>query len=91
LGATHSYKASTLSSDKQGERARYFGLANRHFIESTNLDPSYSGAWLRWSHSLYREAKYADAWEKLKKARALGEKNIDTFTKNLEQKMPEPK
>ena len=91
LGAIYSYKASTLPSEKQEEKSRYFELANRHFVDSTNLDPNYSRAWLSWSHSLYREAKYADAWGKLKKARALGEENIDIFTKNLEQKMPEPK
>lgn len=91
LGATYSYKASLFSSENQPERARYFELANRHFIDSTRLDASYSGSWLRWSHSLYREAKYAEAWEKLKKARALGAKNTDEFARRLEQKMPEPR
>lgn len=90
LGATYSYKA-TMLPDNQPAKVRYFELANRHFIESTKLDSSYSGSWLRWSHSLYREAKYADAWEKLKKARALGAKNTGAFAGKLAEKMPEPK
>jgi tetratricopeptide (TPR) repeat protein len=91
LGATYSFKAGTLTSERETEIAHYFELANNYFVESTNLDPAYSGAWLRWAHSLYRQAKYAEAWEKLHTARKLGEKNVENFIKQLEQKMPEPK
>jgi len=89
-GIAYATKASGLAPENQEERIRYFGLADKSFIESTSLDPRYGGAWLRWSYSLYLEGKYADAWEKLKKARSLGAKN-DKFERDLEQKMPEPK
>ncbi|NVN91357.1 MAG: hypothetical protein HXX11_12250 [Desulfuromonadales bacterium] len=65
-GSIYSYKADSIPHDRLDERARYFTLANRNFLESTGLDPKYPDAWLRWSHSLFREGKYAEAWEKLK-------------------------
>lgn len=89
-GTIYSYKAESIPEDQLNERARYFSLANQNFIESTNLDPAYADAWLRWSQSLFREGRYAEAWEKLKKARALGAKEREAYLKKLEQKMPEP-
>ena len=90
-GTIYSYKADSIPKDNLNERARYFTLANQNFIESTTLDPKYSDSWLRWSHSLFREGKYSEAWEKLKKARSLGAKENDVYLKKLEEKMPEPK
>jgi len=90
-GTIYSYKADSIPKDNINERARYFTLANQNFIESTTLDPKYSDSWLRWSQSLFREGKYAEAWEKLKKARSFGAKESDISLKKLEEKMPEPK
>lgn len=90
LGTTYSYKAASLPPEKQTERARYFEQANLQFAESTKLDSTYSNSWLRWSQSLYRETKYADAWEKLKKARSHGARNTEAFAGRLREKMPEP-
>jgi|SRR6185369_5741032 len=89
-GTMYSYKAESIPEERRDERARNFSLANRYFAESTNLDPKYSNSWLRWSQSLFREGKYAEAWEKLKKARYLGAKVNDTYLNKLEQKMPDP-
>lgn len=83
----YSYRAASIPE----ERTRNFKLANQRFVESTTLDPKYGNAWLRWSHSLYREGKYADAWEKLKVARSLGVNATEVYLKNISQKMPEPK
>lgn len=90
-GTIYSYKADSIPKDNLNERARYFTLANQNFIESTTLDPKYSDSWLRWSQSLFREGKYAEAWEKLKKARSLGAKESDIYLKKLQEKMSEPK
>lgn len=90
-GTIYSYKADSIPKDSREERARYFTLADQNFLESTSLDPKYPDTWLRWSHSLFREGKYAEAWEMLKKARALGAKESATYLKKLEKIMPEPK
>jgi len=90
-GTAYSYKAYRLPSDRDKEKARYFEVANQHFSESIKLDPSYSTGWEYWAFSLYREAKYAEAWEKVKKARSLGGQFTDVFITNLSQEMPEPK
>lgn len=87
----YSYRAASIPENMPEERTRYFKLANQRFVESTTLDPKYGNAWLRWSHSLYREGKYADAWEKLKVARSLGVNATEVYLKNISQKMPEPK
>ncbi len=67
-----------------------FQLANQQFQESTALDPKYENAWLRWSQSFYREGKYAEAWNKLKRARSLGAHIPEAFSQDLNQKMTEP-
>jgi Tfp pilus assembly protein PilF len=90
-GIAYSFKANSFSADRADERARYFKLANQHFMESTRLDSKYTNAWERWANSLYREGKYAESWEKVKKARSLGAKVSSSFIKNLENKMSEPK
>lgn len=90
-GVAYLLKAVNFSADRANERARYFNLANQHFMESTKLDSTYTNAWERWADSLYREGKYAEAWEKTKKARLLGARVSSSFIKNLENKMPEPK
>ena len=91
VGTIYSYKADSITKDSLNERALYFSLANQNFNESTILDPKYSDTWLRWSRSLYREGRYAEAWEKLKKANLLGVLENDIYLKKLEEKMPEPK
>lgn len=89
-GTAYSYKAESISSGMAQEKARYFSFANQRFAESTTLDSSYGNAWYRWSQSLYREGKYAEAWEKLKKARSLNVSISNAYMKDLSQKMPEP-
>lgn len=89
-GAIYSYKADSIPETNHDERARFFKLANQSFTESINLDPTYSISWLCWSQSLFREGRYAEAWEKLKKARSLGARENDAYLKKLEQKMPDP-
>lgn len=88
-GTIYSYKAESIPEDRHDERARYFALADQNFLESTTLDPSYADSWLRWSQSNYREGKYTEAWEKLRKARSLGAKESATYLKALKEKMPD--
>jgi tetratricopeptide (TPR) repeat protein len=89
-GSIYSYKADSIPKERRDERVRYFALADQNFLESTGLDPKYSDSWLRWSHSNFREGKYAEAWKRLKKARSLGAKETPIYLKALEEKMPEP-
>lgn len=73
-------------------RARYFSLANQYYEESTKLDPNYPNSWRSWARALYFEGRYADAWDKVRKARSLGAHELPPeFIKALEEKMPEPK
>ena len=68
----------------------YFSLANRYFEESTKLDSTYANSWRSWARSLYFEGRYAEAWQKVSAARALGAQFPPQFIKALEEKMPEP-
>lgn len=90
-GTAYSYYAESIPSSKGEEKARSFQLANKYFVDGTKLDPSYPNIWERWAHSLYREGKYSESWEKIKKARAIGARDTDIFVGNLKKKMPEPK
>lgn len=90
-GAAYSHKAASIPASQPEEKARYFYLANQNFMKSTKLDSSYWNAWAQWAHSLYREGKYSESWEKLKKARSLGARGIEDFIESLSKKMPEPK
>lgn len=89
-GTTYS-KAASISTNSPEEKARYFQLANKHFMEGTKLDASFPDVWERWAHSLYREGKYSDSWKKIKIARSLGARNTEIFVDNLEKMIPEPK
>lgn len=87
----YSYKAKSVPTNMAEERARNFKTANKYFMECTKLDPNYPNAWERWAHSLYREGKYSESWEKIKKAKLLGARDTEVFVGNLKKKMPEPK
>jgi tetratricopeptide (TPR) repeat protein len=88
----YSTKAETIPKARGQERAFYFDLANRHFRESTALDPRYPNSWRRWAMSLEREGNYREAWDKVKRARALKAPPFPAgFLRELEQKLPEPK
>lgn len=91
VGIAHSYKAASLAPSAVADRARVFGLANEHFSESARLDPAYAPVWYRWAQSLYREGKFAEAWDKLKRARSAGARIAPEFVRELERKLPEPK
>jgi tetratricopeptide (TPR) repeat protein len=71
-------------------RAGNFQRANEHFQQSTALDPKYENAWYAWSQSLYREGNHAEAWSKLKQARALGANVSAHYVRALTERMPEP-
>ncbi|MGH7832806.1 MAG: tetratricopeptide repeat protein [Candidatus Binatia bacterium] len=91
-GVAYSAKAESIPGARAQERAFYFDLANRHFRESTALDQRYPNSWRRWAMSLYREGNYREAWEKVKRARALKAPPFPAgFLRDLEQKLPEPK
>ena len=78
-------------SDGAAKRAQYFALADRHYAQSTSLDPKYASAWAWWAWNSYNEGKYADAWRQVKRARQLGwDKFSDSFLRDLTARMPEP-
>jgi len=70
------------------DRAAAFATANRHFEDCVSLDPGFANGWLRWARSLHREGKYADAQEKVAKARALGTTLPASFLATLSQSAP---
>ncbi len=91
-GVAYSYKADSISKDLPQERARYFGIANKHFKESTIIDPTLNHSWRQWAYSLFREGDYKKVWEKVKVVRSLGDRPFpETFLKSLNMKFPEPK
>jgi len=85
-GIAYSMKASHAQNDK-----KLFAKANDLFQQSTTLSADFAVGWLRWSQSLYREAKYADAWVKVKKAEEVGGQVPKGYLRSLSEKMPEPK
>lgn len=86
-GSAYSYHADSIKND---QRARLFEAANSHFLAASKIDPAGANIWKRWAFSLYREGKYAESWEKIKKARALGASDTDFFLQNLSKQMPDP-
>lgn len=73
---------------KGAESPAYFEKANRKFTESTELDSSYSNSWRRWAFSLYEQAKYSEAMEKVKKAQSLKARPFPpSFISALESKL----
>ncbi len=86
------YSVKANGTDNVNEKAKYFSLANQRYEESTKLDPNYPNSWRSWARSLYFEGRYAEAWEKVKKARSLGASEFPPqFIKALEEKMAQPK
>lgn len=88
--SVYSVKANSSASGSN-ERAKYFSSANRHFEESTKLDPTYPNSWRSWARSLYFEGRLAEAWQKVNAARSRGAQFPPQFIRALEEKMPEPK
>lgn len=88
--SVYSVKANS-SANGSTERMKYFSLANRHFEESSRLDPTYPNSWRRWARSLYFEGRYAEAWQKVNAARSRGAQCAPQFIRALEEKMHEPK
>ena len=89
LGLAYSFKARSIFND-QDTRNKYFGIANNHFEASSNLDNTYAVVWEAWANSLYHEKKYAEAWEKVRKATEMGRPVHPMFRERLNQAMPEP-
>ena len=72
LGVAYSYRAEAMSRDHPSERAAAFALANGQFEKSVSLAPDYGKAWRRWAISLMYEEKFAEALEKVRKAKETG-------------------
>jgi tetratricopeptide (TPR) repeat protein len=88
----YSTKGSRTALDNLNERAKYFALANQFYEESVRLDANYPNSWRSWARSLYFEGRYAEAWDKVKKARGLNASVFPpAFIRALEEKLPEPK
>ncbi|MBT9613202.1 MAG: hypothetical protein IV108_08050 [Burkholderiales bacterium] len=91
LGSAYSAQAERIPGSQAQDRERLFSLANQNFSESTALDPVYGNSWRRWAMSLYEQGNYADAWEKVKRARIQNARPFPpAFIRALEQKLPEP-
>ena len=91
IGVAYHNRANSLSEEQKQEREKYFGLASKHFEESTKLDPTYSDPWFSWAYSLYFQGNYQASWSKIKKLRALDESSIPIkFLNDLTSKLPEP-
>lgn len=91
LGTGYSCKAKYEVGLTSDERRALFDKANQCFEQSTQQDPRYSSSWKRWAMSLHRETRFADAWAKVKQARALGVADFPPeFLASLSKDMPEP-
>jgi tetratricopeptide (TPR) repeat protein len=90
FGIAYGYCGTLLPPEQKELRAKYFETANILFTESTELDPTYGNAWLRWSQLLLEEDRPADAWEKLKRARSAGVRAPTPYLERLSRRMPEP-
>lgn len=87
----YSVKANLTSPDTPEARAGFFARANHYYEQSTAPDAAYPNSWRSWARSLYFEGRYAEAWEKVRKARALGAPPFPPqFIRALEEKMAEP-
>lgn len=89
-GSAYTYKAMSIPGEFAEEKARYFEISFQHFRKSSELDPAYSFAYKRWAIALYESGKYAETWEKVKKAESLNEPISEKFLALLREKMPEP-
>jgi hypothetical protein len=78
------------TNDNPQEQARYFDLAIQKCKESTDIDPTFIAPWELWAILLYDYGKYDEAWQKIKKIKALGGKVPEDFLNKLRGKMPEP-
>lgn len=91
-GSVYAVWANKTAADQIQSKKQRFELAYGSFAESTALDASYAPAWFMWARTLYWEGKYAEAWDKVKKARSQDEKVVPPgFIKDLGAKMPEPR
>ena len=91
-GTAYSFKAKYEASLTPAEKASIFAQANECFAKSTELNAHYGNAWKRWAMSLHREGRFADAWEKVKRARGAGITSFPTeFLDALSKELPEPK
>lgn len=87
----YSYAARSLPPEKADDRARLFKQADQYYAQSLAMDATYTYVLRRWAMSLYQEGDYAQAWQKVKQARAAGAKPLpDDFLKQLSAKMSEP-
>ena len=92
LGTAYSVKAEAVSKASTADGARLFALANQAYSEALSVEPKYGNGWRRWAMSLYEQGDYAQAWEKVKQARAQNARPLPpAFLRALEQKMPEPR
>lgn len=90
LGTAYTVKAGDLSKDQIENQKKYFGLANENFKASLTLDPTYTKVWPRWVWSLYSQNNYSEAWEKVKKGRAVNASFPSKLLEQLNNEMPEP-
>lgn len=91
LATSYSFKAKYAPEVTPAQRSELFGKANDYFAQSTTMDPHYSGSWKRWAMSLHREARFAEAWAKVKQARIFGVADFPPeFMAALTKDLPEP-
>jgi len=90
MATAYSVKANETATP--AERAKHFEQANNLYGESVAMDPKYPHSWRSWARSLYFEGRYAEAWDKVHKAKSLGAPPFPpAFLNALAEKMPEPK
>jgi tetratricopeptide (TPR) repeat protein len=86
-GIANSLRAASLPVGR--ERQLLFDKANSLFSQGSSLDPAFGTLYYRWAQSLFREAKYQSAWEKVRLARANNYKVPESFVRNLSDKQTE--
>jgi tetratricopeptide (TPR) repeat protein len=91
LGIAYSILAERVAPFETEHSRGLYGKANQMFEKSSRLAPNYGEVWRRWSFSLLREKRYADAWAAVHKARGLGiNKFPPSFLKSLSTSLADP-
>lgn len=74
------------------EASSYLEQSDQLCEQGSQIDPREEFCYSTWAITLFLQKRYAEAWEKVSKARALGGKTLNSdILKDLSAAMPEPR
>ncbi len=76
---------------KEGEnKTKLCNQSIEMFEKAIAIEPEFGLYYKLWSFPLFEQGKYAEAWEKIQKAREMGVEIEPSLQARLEEKMPDP-